>query len=40
LWDEIDDAYRWWCDQGKPPLTQWRLNIRSDQQTTSLALAN
>jgi hypothetical protein len=36
LWDEIEDAY-WWCDQGKPSLTQWRLTISSDQQTTSLA---
>ncbi|MGH3914484.1 MAG: methyltransferase domain-containing protein [Pseudonocardiaceae bacterium] len=37
LWDEIDDAYRWWRDQGEPPLTQWRLSISPDQQTTSLA---
>ena len=37
LWDEIEDAYRWGCDQGEPPLTQWRLSISSAQQTTSLA---
>ena len=37
LWDEIEDAYQWWCNQGKPPLTQWRLTMSSDQQTTSLA---
>jgi hypothetical protein len=37
LWDEIEDAYRWWCAQGEPPLTQWRLTISSGQQTTSLA---
>jgi protein-L-isoaspartate O-methyltransferase len=40
LWDEIEDAYRWWCNQGEPPLTQWRLSISSDQQTTSLAAAH
>ncbi|MGQ0777501.1 MAG: hypothetical protein ACT4NY_24340 [Pseudonocardiales bacterium] len=40
LWDEIEDAYRWWCDQGEPPLTHWRLNISSNQQTTSLAAAH
>lgn len=37
LWNEIEDAYRWWCDQGEPPLTQWRLAITSDQQTAALA---
>ncbi len=40
LWDAIDDAYRWWRDQGEPPLTQWQLTISSDQQTTSLAAAH
>jgi protein-L-isoaspartate O-methyltransferase len=40
LWDEIEDAYRWWCNQGEPPLTQWRLSISSDRQTTSLAAAH
>ncbi|MGH3803387.1 MAG: methyltransferase domain-containing protein [Pseudonocardiaceae bacterium] len=40
LWDEIDGAYRWWCDQGEPPLTQWRLSISRDQQTTSLDAAH
>lgn len=40
LWDEIDDAYRWWCDHGEPPLTRWRLSISPDQQTTSLAAAH
>ena len=37
LWTEIEAAYQWWCDHGKPPLTQWRLTINPDQQTTSLA---
>ncbi|MGH3798354.1 MAG: methyltransferase domain-containing protein [Pseudonocardiaceae bacterium] len=37
LWDEIEDTYRWWRDQGEPPLTRWRLSITSDHQTTSLA---
>ncbi|MGH3903902.1 MAG: methyltransferase domain-containing protein [Pseudonocardiaceae bacterium] len=37
LWNEIEDAYRWWLNQGEPPLTQWRLTISSDQQTAALA---
>jgi protein-L-isoaspartate O-methyltransferase len=40
LWDEIEDAYWWWCGQGEPPLTRWRLNISVDQQTSSLAAAD
>jgi hypothetical protein len=36
LWEEIAAAYKWWLDRGKPPLTQWRLTIRSDQQTAVL----
>jgi hypothetical protein len=26
--------------EGEPPLTRWRLNISSDRQTTSLAVAH
>ncbi|MGQ0774128.1 MAG: methyltransferase domain-containing protein [Pseudonocardiales bacterium] len=36
LWKEIETAYQWWCDQGEPPLTQWRLTISDDQQTVAL----
>ncbi|MGH3811215.1 MAG: methyltransferase domain-containing protein [Pseudonocardiaceae bacterium] len=37
LWNEIETAYRWWCERGEPPLSQWSLTISSDQQTASLA---
>jgi hypothetical protein len=36
LWNEIETAYQWWSDHGKPPLSRWRLTISSDQQTTTL----
>ncbi len=36
LWNEIETAYQWWSDQGKPPLNQWQLTISSDQQTAAL----
>ncbi len=36
LWNEIEAAYQWWSDQGKPPLNQWQLTISSDQQTATL----
>jgi hypothetical protein len=35
LWEEIETAYRWWSDQGEPPLNQWRLAISSMQQTAT-----
>jgi protein-L-isoaspartate(D-aspartate) O-methyltransferase len=37
LWNEIDTAYHWWLNQGKPPLSQWQLTINSEQQTATLA---
>jgi protein-L-isoaspartate(D-aspartate) O-methyltransferase len=33
LWNEIEDAYLWWCGQGTPSLGRWRLIVSSDQQT-------
>ncbi len=36
LWNEIENAYQWWSDQGKPPLNKWQLTINSDQQTVTL----
>ncbi|MGH3974692.1 MAG: methyltransferase domain-containing protein [Pseudonocardiaceae bacterium] len=37
LWNEIENAYQWWSDQGKPSLNQWQLTISSDQQTATLS---
>lgn len=36
LWNEIETAYQWWSDQGKPPLDRWQLTISRDQQTAAL----
>ncbi len=36
LWSEIEAAYQWWIDQGRPPLSQWQLIISSDQQVAVL----
>ncbi|MGH3669740.1 MAG: methyltransferase domain-containing protein, partial [Pseudonocardiaceae bacterium] len=36
LWDEIETAYHWWSDQGKPPLNQWQLIVSSNQQSATL----
>lgn len=30
LWDEVEAAYRWWRDQGKPTLDQWRFTVSPD----------
>lgn len=36
LWDEIEAAYHWWSDQGKPPLNRWQLTVSSNQQSATL----
>jgi hypothetical protein len=36
LWDEIEAAYQWWSDWGKPPMNQWQLTISSTEQTATL----
>lgn len=33
LWQEVEAAYRWWLDQGKPTLDQWRFTVSPDRQT-------
>jgi len=37
LWDEVEVAYRWWLDQGKPTLDQWRFTVSPDRQTATVA---
>jgi protein-L-isoaspartate O-methyltransferase len=37
LWDEAAAAYRWWVNQGKPALDQWRFTIEPTRQTAQLA---
>lgn len=37
LWSEIEAAYQWWTDQGRPSLNQWELTVSSDQQSAALA---
>lgn len=36
LWEEVESAYRWWQDQGKPTLDQWRFTVSPDRQTADL----
>lgn len=36
LWQEVEAAYRWWLDQGKPTLDQWRFTVSPDRQTADL----
>ncbi|MGQ0778653.1 MAG: methyltransferase domain-containing protein [Pseudonocardiales bacterium] len=35
LWDEVENAYRWWVAQGKPSVDQWRFTVSPDRQTAS-----
>jgi hypothetical protein len=37
LWNEIETAYQWWSEEGKPVLNQWRITIDSRQQTAQHA---
>ncbi|WP_253778893.1 methyltransferase domain-containing protein [Goodfellowiella coeruleoviolacea] len=36
LWDEAEAAYRWWDDQGRPPVDSWRFTITPDAQAVEL----
>lgn len=36
LWEEVESAYLWWLDQGKPTLEQWRFTVSPDRQTADL----
>lgn len=36
LWDEVESAYRWWIDQGKPVGPDWVWTITPEHQTIQL----
>lgn len=36
LWNEVEAAHRWWLDQGKPTLDQWRFTVSADCQKADL----
>lgn len=36
LWNEIEAAYQWWIEQGKPALNQWQITISRDRQRATL----
>jgi hypothetical protein len=40
LWDEIETAYHWWCDAGRPGPQRWRITITpKDFDASGAALA-
>lgn len=36
LWDEVEAAYHWWEEQGKPAADRWRFTITPDGQHITL----
>jgi len=36
LWDEVEDAHRWWLDAGSPPADRWLITLTPTAQTTVL----
>jgi protein-L-isoaspartate(D-aspartate) O-methyltransferase len=36
LWDEIETAYRWWRDAGRPSAERWRITVTPDGQQVIL----
>jgi protein-L-isoaspartate(D-aspartate) O-methyltransferase len=36
LWDEVQAAYQWWLDRGKPAVDAWRFTIDPDGQRIDL----
>ncbi|MBV9012482.1 MAG: hypothetical protein JO272_10610, partial [Pseudonocardiales bacterium] len=36
LWDEIETAYHWWLDAGRPSPQQWHITITPDAQHITL----
>ncbi len=36
LWDEIETAYHWWCDAGRPGPGRWRITITPEGQHVTL----
>jgi hypothetical protein len=37
LWDEVQAAYRWWIEAGKPAVGAWRFTVSSTGQRIELA---
>ena len=37
LWDEIQAAYRWWIDAGRPTVDAWQFTVKSTGQRIQLA---
>jgi len=40
LWDEIDTAYHWWHDAGRPDAARWRITITPQGQHVTLTPAH
>lgn len=40
LWDEIETAYHWWRDNGRPDAGRWRITITPEGQQVTLIQAN
>jgi hypothetical protein len=40
LWDEIETAYHWWRDAGRPGPQQWRITITPEGQQVTLTQAS
>ncbi len=40
LWDEIETAYHWWLDNGRPGPQQWRITISPEGQQVTLIQAS
>ena len=36
LWDEVETAYHWWEEHGKPAAARWRFTISPDEQRIEL----
>jgi protein-L-isoaspartate O-methyltransferase len=36
LWDEVETAYRWWIDAGKPTVEAWRFTVNPSGQRVEL----
>jgi protein-L-isoaspartate(D-aspartate) O-methyltransferase len=36
LWDEVESAYRSWCESGKPQATDWRFTVTANTQSVTL----
>ncbi|MBV9142739.1 MAG: hypothetical protein JO115_17810 [Pseudonocardiales bacterium] len=36
LWDEIENAYHWWCDAGRPGSQRWRITVTAAGQQVTL----